>query len=157
VATNGELIQRWFEEVWNLGREATIDELCAKHGVGRGQTIDGSPIEGPENFKKFWKALRSAFSSIHVEAHRVIEQGDLVMLQWTIGMTHSGEFMGMPATGKTVTATGMSLQRFENGKIVEAWDNWDQLGALAQLGGISREQMAMSAIAKSEGLQRKSA
>jgi predicted ester cyclase len=157
VATNGELIQRWFEEVWNLGREATIDELCAKHGIGRGQTIDGSSIEGPENFKMFWKALRSAFSSIHVEAHRVIEQGDLAMLQWTITMTHSGEFMGILATGKKVTATGMSLQRYEKGKIVEAWDNWDQLGALAQLGGISREQMAMKAIAKSEGLQRKSA
>jgi hypothetical protein len=39
----------------------------------------------------------------------------------------------------------MSLQRFENGKIVEAWDNWDQLGAFAQLGEISRVQMALSA------------
>jgi hypothetical protein len=60
-------------------------------------------------------------------------------------MTHTGEFMGMPATGRTVAATGMSLQRFENGKIVEAWDNWDQLGAFAQLGEISRVQMALSA------------
>jgi steroid delta-isomerase-like uncharacterized protein len=157
MPTNGELIQRWFEEVWNLGREATIDELCAKHGVGRGQTIDGSPIQGPENFKIFWKALRAAFSSIHVEAHRVVEHGDLAMLQWTITMTHSGDFMGIPATGKKVTATGMSLQRYENGKIVEAWDNWDQLGALAQMAGQSREQMAKSAVARGDGRERKSA
>jgi len=145
MPTNGELIRRWFEEVWNQGREATIDELVAKHAVGKGQTIDGSPITGPEPFKSFWNALRSAFSSIHVDIHHVIEQGDLALLQWTITMTHTGEFMGMPATGRTVTATGMSLQRFENGKIVEAWDNWDQLGAFAQLGEISRVQMALSA------------
>ena len=145
MPTNGELIRRWFEEVWNQGREATIDELVAKHAVGKGQTIDGSAITGPEPFKSFWNALRSAFSSIHVDIHHVIEQGDLALLQWTITMTHTGEFMGMPATGRTVTATGMSLQRFENGKIVEAWDNWDQLGAFAQLGEISRVQMALSA------------
>ena len=145
MPTNGELIRRWFEEVWNQGREATIDELVAKHAVGKGQTIDGSPITGPEPFKAFWNALRSAFSSIHVDIHHVIEQGDLALLQWTITMTHTGEFMGMPATGRTVTATGMSLQRFESGKIVEAWDNWDQLGAFAQLGEISRVQMALSA------------
>ena len=145
MPTNGDLIRRWFEEVWNQGREATIDELVAKHAVGKGQTIDGSPITGPEPFKSFWNALRSAFSSIHVDIHHVIEQGDLALLQWTITMTHTGEFMGMPATGRTVAATGMSLQRFENGKIVEAWDNWDQLGAFAQLGEISRVQMALSA------------
>ena len=145
MPTNGDLIRRWFEEVWNQGREATIDELVAKHAVGKGQTIDGSAITGPEPFKAFWYALRSAFSSIHVDIHHVIEQGDLALLQWTITMTHTGEFMGMPATGRTVAATGMSLQRFENGKIVEAWDNWDQLGAFAQLGEISRVQMALSA------------
>jgi steroid delta-isomerase-like uncharacterized protein len=150
MPTNGELIRRWFEEVWNQGREATIDELCAQYGVGKGQTIDGSPINGPEHFKAFWNALRSAFSLIHVEIHRVMEQDDLAMAQWTIAMIHSGDFMGMPATGRKIAATGMSLQRYENGKIVEAWDNWDQLGAFAQLGEISREHMALSAVAKNE-------
>jgi steroid delta-isomerase-like uncharacterized protein len=150
MPTNGELIRRWFEEVWNQGREATIDELCAQQGVGKGQTIDGSPINGPEHFKAFWNTLRSAFSSIHVEIHRVMEQGDLAMAQWTITMIHSGDFMGMPATGRKIAATGMSLQRYENGKIVEAWDNWDQLGAFAQMGEISREQMALNAVAKNE-------
>ena len=154
---NGEIIRRWFEEVWNQGREATIDELVAQHAVGKGQTIDGSAITGPDSFRQFWKALRSAFSSIHVDIHHVIEQDDMALLQWTITMTHTGEFMGMPATGRKITATGMSLQRYENGKIVEGWDNWDQLGAFAQLGEMSRVQLALSAVAMSEGEQRKSA
>lgn len=150
MTTNGELIRRWFEEVWNQGREATIDELCAKDGIGKGQTVDGSSIHGPENFKIFWKALRSSFSSIHVDTHHIIEQNDLAMMHWTITMTHTGDFMGMPATGKKIIATGMSLQQYENGKIIEAWDNWDQLGAFAQLGGISRKDMALSAVARNK-------
>jgi steroid delta-isomerase-like uncharacterized protein len=150
MPTEGELIRRWFEEVWNQGREATIDELVAKHGVAKGQTIDGSTINGPEHFKAFWNALRSAFNSIHVELHRVIEQRDLAFAQWTITMTHSGDFMGISATGKEVSATGMSLQRYENGQIVEGWDSWDQLGAFAQLAGRSREDFALKTIAKGE-------
>jgi predicted ester cyclase len=42
--------------------------------------------------------------------------------------------MGVPATGKDVKITGISIDRFENGKVVEAWSNWDSLGMLQQLG-----------------------
>jgi steroid delta-isomerase-like uncharacterized protein len=157
MPTNAELIRRWFDEVWNQGREATIFELCAGHAVGNGQSVDGSAIRGPESFKEFWNALRFAFSSIHVDIHRTVEQGDLAMAHWTITMTHTGEFMGVPATGRRITATGMSLQRFDHGMIVEAWDNWDQLGAFAQLGEVSRVQVAMSALTSTEESQRKSA
>jgi steroid delta-isomerase-like uncharacterized protein len=132
--TNTQRIRRWFEEVWNQEREATIDELCSKDAIGYGQTSDGSPIRGPENFKVFWKEFRRAFSAIHIEIHRSVEQGDLVLAQWTVTMKHTGPFMGKSTTGKQITATGMSLQRFADGKIIEAWDNYDQLGILVQLG-----------------------
>jgi predicted ester cyclase len=56
-------------------------------------------------------------------------------------MTNTGSFLGIPATGKKVTATGMSVQRFADGKIVEAWDNWDQLSLMAQLGAFSLEEL----------------
>ncbi len=49
-------------------------------------------------------------------------------------MTHQGEFLGLPATGKKATITGTSIQRISSGKIVEGWDNWDQLGLLVQIG-----------------------
>ena len=137
MAENAALIRRWFEEVWNQGREATIDELCASDAVGHGQTADGSDIVGPETFKKFWHAFCDAFSSIHVEMHEAIEQGDIAVARWTISMTHAGPFMGVDATGRKVSATGMSMQRFKNGRIVEAWDNWNQLGLMSQLGVIS--------------------
>ncbi len=142
MARNSELITRWFDEVWNQGREATIDELCAKEAVGHGQTTDGSDIVGPEHFRQFWHAFRSAFTSIHVEIHRTLEEGDLAMAQWTLSAKHMGSFLGIAPTGKLITATGMSLQRFAGGKIIEAWDNWDQLAVMAQLGVVSLDKIS---------------
>jgi steroid delta-isomerase-like uncharacterized protein len=145
MAKNSELIRQWFEEVWNLGREATIDDLCAKQAIGHGQTHDGSDIVGPGHFKQFWRAFRSAFTSVHVEIHRTIEEDDMVIAQWTLTAQHTGQFLGLTPTGKQITATGMSLMHFEDGKIVEAWDNWDQLAVMVQLGAVSLENIAPAA------------
>ena len=141
MGENAALIRRWFDEVWNQGREATIHELCAPEATGHGQTADGSDIVGPETFKKFWQTFREAFSAIHVDIHEAIEQGDIAVARWTISMTHAGPFMGIDGSGKKISATGMSMQRFKDGKIVEAWDNWNQLGLMSQLGVISLEEM----------------
>jgi steroid delta-isomerase-like uncharacterized protein len=142
MAKNSDLIRRWFEEIWNQGREQTIDELCAKEAVGHGQTLDGSDIVGPEHFRQFWSNFRSAFTSIRVEIHRTIEEGDLVMAQWTLSAKHTGNFLGVAPTGKLITATGMSIQRFAGGKIAEAWDNWDQLAVMTQLGVVSLDKIS---------------
>lgn len=63
------------------------------------------------------------------------------MLQWTIQMKHTGPFMGIAPIGKEITAKGMSIQRFVGGKIVEAWDNYDQLAIMVQLGAVSLEHL----------------
>jgi steroid delta-isomerase-like uncharacterized protein len=137
MAKNSELIRRWFDEVWNRGREATIDELCAQDAVGHGQTLDGTDIVGPETFKHFWQTFRSAFTAIHIKVERTIEEGEMVLAQWTLTMQHTGPFLGIEPTGKRITARGMSIQRIVDGKILEAWDNWDQLAVMAQLGAVS--------------------
>jgi len=145
MPNHSDLIRRWFEEVWNQGREATIDELCAQHAVGHGQTADGTDILGPQHFKQFWHEFRAGFSAIHVEIHQTIEHGEMVVARWTLTANHSGSFMGMEPSGKRVTTTGMSMQRYADGRIVEAWDNWDQLGAFTQLGAVSLHVQAPAA------------
>jgi len=145
MPNSADLIRRWFEEVWNQGRESAIDELCSQDAVGHGQTHDGTDVVGPENFKHFWRAFRAAFTDIHVTFHRTIAEGELALLHWTISMRSTGPFMGIPATGKTITAKGMSIQRFVGGKMVEAWDNYDQLAIMVQLGAVSLEKLAPTA------------
>ncbi len=133
---NSTLIRKWFDEVWNQGREQTIDEMCSPDAVGFGQAEHGIPMKGPEHFKQFWRGFRAAFSEIHLEVEDSFEEGDKVLARWTLSMKHTGTFQGIAPTSKAVSIRGMSMQRFAGGKIVEAWDNWDQLGLLVQLGVI---------------------
>lgn len=130
---NSQLIRRWFDQVWNQGRAEVIDQMSHPQTKGYGQAEHGRQIDMDE-FRKLWSGLRSAFPDIHVTIHDTIEQGEKVAARWTATMTHKGEFLGFAPTGRTATITGISLQRWENGKIMEGWDNWDQLGLLVQLG-----------------------
>jgi steroid delta-isomerase-like uncharacterized protein len=136
MSDNTAFIRRWFEEVWNQGREETIDALCAKDATGYGQAEHGSDIHGREHFKNFWRGFRAAFSEMHVEIHDSIEQGDKAVVRWTMTMKHTGSFAGLSPTQKVVSVNGISIQRYAGGKISAGWDNWDQLGLLVQLGAV---------------------
>lgn len=64
-------------------------------------------------------------------------EDDKVVTRWTMRGTHQGEFRGITPTGKQITVTGIGIFRFSNGKVVESWDTFDQLGMMRQLGVIS--------------------
>ena len=123
--------RRFYEEVWNQGNLATADELNAANFV------DDSlqpPIHGLESLKQFVMMYRTAFPDTHLTVEDQIAEGDKVVTRWTGRGTHQGAFMGIPPTGKRVTVTGINIVRFENGKAVEGWSNFDALGMLQQLG-----------------------
>ncbi|MBI4581940.1 MAG: ester cyclase [Planctomycetes bacterium] len=65
-----------------------------------------------------------------------IAEGDKVATRYTGTWTHRGEFMGIPPTGKDVTVTRIEILRIADGKFVEHWESFDQLGLLQQLGAI---------------------
>lgn len=142
---NSALIRRWFEEVWNQGRMAAIDEMASQDIVGHGQAQHGTDV-GLKEFKPFVVSLRSAFPDMKVVIDHVIEQGDKVVARWTATMTHMGGFLGFAATGKKVTITGTTIQRISGGKIVEGWDNWDQLGLLVQIGAVNPAHFVAPAV-----------
>ena len=83
MGQNSALIRRWFDEVWNQGREETVDAMCAKDVIGHGQAQHGADIHGPEHFKQFLRSFLSGFSDIHVEIHDTIEQDDKVIARLT--------------------------------------------------------------------------
>jgi steroid delta-isomerase-like uncharacterized protein len=139
--TNSTLIRKWFDEVWNQGREATIDQMCHQDAVGIGQAQHGVEIHGPEHFKQLWRTVRSAFSNIHIDIHDTIEQGDKVVARWTMTMIHTGTFVGVTPTNKHVNVHGISIQQFVDGQIVAGWDNWDQLALLVQIGAVAEPKL----------------
>jgi steroid delta-isomerase-like uncharacterized protein len=131
---NIQLMRRWFQEVWNEGHMQTVHELFDANGIARGQRGATAEIRGPEEFVKFVGEIRGAFPDIKVHVEDVFGDGDKVVLRWSGVMTHSGDALGMPASGRTVRSQGITIARIVDGKIVEGWDCWDQLGMLEQIG-----------------------
>lgn len=134
VEENVHLLRRWFTEVWNEGNTQTVYELLAHDAIATGQLEDGKQLRGPADFVPFVENLRGAFPDIKLVVEDVFGYEDRVVLRWSGTMTHRGDHLGMPATGKVVQLTGITIARIRHGKIVEGWDNWDQLAMLKQLG-----------------------
>jgi steroid delta-isomerase-like uncharacterized protein len=132
---NVELAHRWFEEVWNNRRLEVIDEMASRDALGEGQLHHGAPIN-IEQFREFARELQQAFPQLHLKIEDTIAADDRVVIRWHTEMVHEGAFMGVAATGRKVSLTGITILRFAEGKIVQGWDNWDQLGLLAQIGAI---------------------
>ncbi|HEY0101831.1 MAG TPA: ester cyclase [Pyrinomonadaceae bacterium] len=131
------VVSRWFEEVWNKGREEAIDELFAEDGVAHGLADEtGEPLRGASGFKPFFRNFRSAFPDIEVVVEDAIAEGDKVAARCRVRATHAGDSLGFAATQRAIEFTGMTFLRVRDGKIVEAWNNFDFLGLRQQLGAL---------------------
>jgi predicted ester cyclase len=84
--------------------------------------------------------FREAFPDFHTTVEDQIAEGDRVVTRWRMNGTHGGEFRGIAPTGAELEVTGIGIFRFSEGKVVESWDNFDQLGMMQQLGALSRQQ-----------------
>jgi steroid delta-isomerase-like uncharacterized protein len=130
------LVHRWFEEVWNQGREESIDELLAKDGRIFGLGESDAEVRGPYGFKPFFRNLRNSFSDLHIRIEDIIAEGDKAAVRIVMEGTHSGGGLGIAPTGRRVRIAGIVIISSAEGKLVAGWNSWDQLGLLRQLGAI---------------------
>ena len=126
----------WFDEIWNNGRLNAIEELFAEDGVMHGLGEAGTDVTGPAAFRPFVERLRGAFPDIEVKVESVVDDGEMLAARWVATMTHEGDHLGVPASGKRVSVTGMSMARLRDGKMVEGWNNWDMLSLMQQVDAI---------------------
>ena len=134
---NKALIRRWFKEVWNDGRADAIPEMFAADGIAHGLSDDASsPLRGPAGFVPFHGQFRGAFPNIEVVVEDQIAEGDLVATRCSVRGKHTGDHLGFAATDSPVDFTGMTITRIKDGKIVEAWNNFDFMKMYRQLGAI---------------------
>ena len=102
--------------------------------LAHGLADDGGPLRGPAAFKEFHAAYTGAFPDMRIFVENVIEEGDWCAVRFSGTATYTGEGIGLAATQRPVTLTGMSLTRWKNGKIVEGWNNGISPGIMKQLG-----------------------
>jgi steroid delta-isomerase-like uncharacterized protein len=140
---NVELVRRWFKEVWNEGRIQTVHDLLAPDAVGVGEAEQGVTIHGPAEFVPFVERIRGAFPDINVVVEDAFGARDKVVARWSATMKHQGDQLGIPATGKPVRISGITIARIRNGQIIEAWDNWDQFALMQQIGAFERSNAAL--------------
>ena len=129
------VMQEWFDRLWNAGDETTIARLLDPHGEVHGlPTPDGQPIRGPEGFAPFYRAFRDAFPDIHIEVLHSVSEGEWTVAHCRVTGAHTGQGLGLVATGTSVTFHGFALGRIVDGKLVEAWNCFDFLSMYQQLG-----------------------
>ena len=128
---NKAAMRRFFEDVYNKGDLDFADELAAPKFVDHDRTNPSGDLEG---VKRTIVSIRAAFPDVHFSADDVLADGDKVVARFTMRGTQRGDFMGVPATGNQVVVTGIDIVRFEDGRIVEHWHEWDGLWFMQQLG-----------------------
>jgi steroid delta-isomerase-like uncharacterized protein len=131
---NKALARRSLEEVWNQGKLTVIDELTASNATFHDPNVPGGKFTGPEGAKQFVQIYRGAFPDVRITINDQIAEGDKVVSRWTATGTHKGQLMGIAPTNKHSTVTGVNIDRYQDGKVVEGWASYDMFGMLQQLG-----------------------
>jgi steroid delta-isomerase-like uncharacterized protein len=125
----------WFEEVWNQKQPEAMRKFIDDDTIIHEADETGAEARGPEGFLPFFRRLCDTLPDIEFTVEDAIDGGDRVTLRWIARATHTGDGLGVPATNAKVIIKGMSIARFENGRVKEAWNCWDRL-ALATACGL---------------------
>jgi len=124
---------------WEIvGNPDLIDEVYAVDLVWHEPDQD---VQGLEEAKQFLAMYKTAFPDLNVTVEDVIAEGEKAVTRWTARGTHQGEVEEFgPPTGRQIEIKGITIHRVEDGKIVEEWERYDNLGVLQQLGLAPEEQ-----------------
>ena len=127
--------QKKFGEAVNSGNLSMLRDIVAPDAVDH----DPAPNQGmgPEGFIAYFTELRTAFPGLKIAVDHMVADDDNVAFAYTVTGTHDGPLMGIAPTGRKISARGMQITRFENGKQVERWGSSDQLGIMQQIGAIT--------------------
>lgn len=134
---NKAIVLRFFEEAFNQGNLAIINELIASNLVYH--TPDGE-ISGTDGVYQLVTWMRATFDGFHVSPEDLVAERDRVLVRFTDSGTHQGDGLGIPPTGKQVSWTGIDIFRLTDGKIVEGWGIADILHLMRQIGAISQPE-----------------
>ncbi len=121
-------------EVWNDGKAAVVPEVFGPDYVGHDPSRPN--LDGPEAVQRSVTQFHTAFPDLTMSVDDLLADGDRVIWRYTMTGTHSAPFLGIEATRRNVSITGITIFRLANGMLREGWINFDALGMLRQLGAL---------------------
>ncbi len=131
------LTRRIYDEVFTKGDLALADELVADDFVER-EEFPGLSAD-KAGFVAWLTMMRNAFPDLSMDVAVMASDGDEVWAQAVMRGTHQGEFMGIPASGRSLEVPVMDRIRFRDGTVVEHWGISDSLGMMQQLGVVPEQ------------------
>jgi predicted ester cyclase len=128
--------RRLFEEGFSQGNTDVVDEVLNPDFVCYDPNSESGQVRGSETIKAEIEYFRNAVPDLTYTIEDQIAEGDKVVTRYTVSGTHQGEFFGVAPTGERIRMTGISIDRFEGGKMVEEWPDYDLPGVMHQLGAV---------------------
>lgn len=126
------IIKRFYDEVINERNLELLDELTTPDFIEHEEVA--GVASGREGAKQFFSMVQSAFPDFRMNVEDIISEGDKVVVRSKLTGTHKGEFMGVPATGKSISVSVIDIVLFSEGKVAEHWGVTDTGGMMEQLG-----------------------
>ena len=132
---NIKMYSETWDEIINTGNLELINDTHFTNDI----TLVMSPenIVGIDGFKDYYSNFVTGFSDVEFTMVDVFGQNDKIVKHWNFKGTHSGDFFGIPATGKTVNVEGTTLVKMKDGKIAQEQDFMDNMAFMSQLGLVS--------------------
>ena len=133
-AENKALVRRYYDEILTGSDRKLLARLLDPAFVSH---VSSGPDAGAEAYAAAVAATHAAFPDLVVTVHDQVAEDDKVVTRWSATGTHTGDFAGVPATGRVITVSGIHIHRIRHGRLVEHWEELNLLGVLRQLGVMS--------------------
>jgi steroid delta-isomerase-like uncharacterized protein len=133
--SDAEEVLHGIYEAINTGNLALLDRFIAP-----GYVEHSEGFQGVEPFRQQVAAFRAAFPDLHVSIDDLLTDGDRFASRTTVTGTHTGDLMGLPATGQRISVESVDMGRINNGQAQERWGGLNMYSMLVQLGVIPAPQ-----------------
>ncbi len=128
------IVRKFYEDFINKARFDGLDEILSQQVVWHDPLLPKGEVRGIDSFRGVLEMFRLAFPDLRIIIEDQIQENDKVVTRFAITGTHLGDLMGIPPTRRKFRTTGISIIRFDHGKVVEEWIEEDGLGLLRQVG-----------------------
>lgn len=135
MTTDNKAVAIRWQDMWHPQTDLSdLEEFIAADFVSHSMPPGIDP--GIPGIRQWVSIFHNAFPDMDGGVDQVVVEGNKVAVRFIGTGTHKGDLFGIPPTGKRIKSTGINIFRIEEGKIVEHWNNADDLGVLQQLGVI---------------------
>ena len=129
---NKETVRRFVDEIFVQGNADAVDELVAEDFIPHTWPYSG---DGRADLKAAIDRVHAGLADVRFTIEDLVAEGDRVAVRLSSAARHVGDFMGMPASGRSYEVDEIHFFRLRDGQIVEHWHQMDTMGLMQQLRG----------------------